>query len=104
MEKIEEREKDIALQNSFLEKRHKELDELQRDRDEKVPHIPKDLLNQYEKIKKGRDGIGIVAIRNNACQGCYMELPPQVISETKLDQRLITCENCNRILYFDENP
>lgn len=120
MEKIEDKEKKLAEENKVIQIRRKELEEaskrnegkiaqideklkdLQKDRDEKLSRVPGEIFNQYERIRMARNGIGIVAIRNNACQGCYMELPPQVISETKLGQRLITCESCNRILYLDE--
>jgi predicted nucleic acid-binding Zn-ribbon protein len=122
MEKIEDKEKKLAEENKAVQIKRRELEEatemtegklaeieeklkeLQKDRGEKLSRVPGEIFNQYERIRRARNGIGIVAIRNNACQGCYMELPPQVINETKLGERLITCESCNRILYLDKNP
>jgi predicted nucleic acid-binding Zn-ribbon protein len=119
MEKIEDSQLRIAEDNKLLEESRKKADEAskenekklsridaelkqrQKEREEKSSHIPQELLNRYERVRRGRNGIGIVAIKNDACQGCFMELPPQVISETKLGQRLITCENCNRLLYLE---
>ena len=119
MERIEDRERKIAQENETIEVTRRELEaaskrneektsqidaklaEWQKDREEKVTHIPRELLKPYEKVRQARNGIGVAAIKNNACQGCFMELPPQVISETKLGHRLVTCENCNRLLYID---
>ncbi|NIN67237.1 MAG: nucleic acid-binding protein, partial [Anaerolineae bacterium] len=36
------------------------------------------------------------------CQGCHMTLPPQVVSEVKQNDCIITCGECDRILYFQE--
>ena len=119
MEKSDELEKEVAsgtelirVKQEELEKARKsneeeiaringELQAWEKKREEKASHIPAELLTRYERIRRGRNGLGLVLVKNNACQGCFMELPPQVISEIKLGQRLIVCENCNRLLYLE---
>lgn len=119
MEKIEEREKSLSEEEEILKAKKRELEEAtkrnqekmariesqlkewEKDRVESASNVPEDMLIQYERIRQARNGIGLAPIKNNACQGCFMELPPQVISETKLGQRLVTCENCNRLLYIE---
>jgi len=44
----------------------------------------------------------MVKLVNGACQGCNMNVPPQVINEVKMKNELIICENCSRILYIIE--
>jgi len=122
MEKIEDNERKSVEQDKIVEAKRKELEETskknvekiaqidaklaewQKDREEKSSNIPKNILKQYDRVRRARNGTALAMIKNNACQGCFMELPPQVISETKLGQRLVVCENCNRLLYFNENP
>lgn len=60
------------------------------------------LLQPYERLLKNKKGLAIVPVRNNACQGCYLSLPPQVINEIQMYNKLVTCERCMRILYIDE--
>jgi predicted nucleic acid-binding Zn-ribbon protein len=63
--------------------------------------IEKNILNAYERIRKVKNGLAIVAIRKRACGGCFKTLPPQKIQEIRRTDRIITCENCGRILYWD---
>jgi len=65
--------------------------------------IDKKILKAYERIRKVKNGLGIVAIRKRACGGCFKTLPPQKIQEIRRTDRIITCENCGRILFWDEN-
>lgn len=61
------------------------------------------LLVAYERIRKGKKGLAIVPIRKRACGGCFKTLPPQKIQEVRRTDSILTCENCGRILYWDEN-
>jgi predicted nucleic acid-binding Zn-ribbon protein len=65
--------------------------------------MEKNLLRTYERIRKGKNGLAIVAIRKRACGGCFKTLPPQKIQEIRRTDRIIMCENCGRILYWDDN-
>jgi len=60
------------------------------------------VLGHYDKVLSGRDGLAIVPVKNKACQGCFMNLPPQVINEIKMGDKIITCESCARILYIEK--
>lgn len=63
------------------------------------PNIDPKLLSQYEKLLKSREGLGLVPVKNNACGGCHLRLPPQIINEIQMQEKLIVCESCARILY-----
>lgn len=119
MEKIDGIERALACEQKEVDKRRKELEAARKSnaekearlaeklnnwekvRSEKTISLPVELLHEYERIRRGRNGIALVEVKNNACQGCFMELPPQVISEMRLGQRFIFCENCNRLLYLE---
>ncbi|MBI3252333.1 MAG: hypothetical protein HYZ52_03295 [Candidatus Omnitrophica bacterium] len=67
-----------------------------------APNIEPRLLSQYERILKSREGLALVPVKNNACGGCHMGLPPQVLHEVRLGEKMIVCETCARILYWAE--
>jgi hypothetical protein len=55
----------------------------------------------YNRISKRiRDGIAVAEARNGACMACFMSLRPQAMAEVRRGQEVITCDNCNRILYY----
>ncbi|MFC1709379.1 zinc ribbon domain-containing protein [Candidatus Omnitrophota bacterium] len=60
------------------------------------------IASQYSRILKGKESLALVEVANHSCQGCFMEVPPQVINEIKMNDRLIFCEMCARILYISD--
>ena len=66
-----------------------------------VPKMDSQVLNQYERILERKEGSALVPVRGNACSGCHMVLPPQMINEVQMNARLIPCESCARILYIE---
>lgn len=105
-QKIQEEEKVFLDQKKKIENRLKEIDgrlaQLDVHRKQIIPEIDAKVFTQYERILSNRDGLAIVNVKNNSCQGCNMFVPPQVINLIRMYERLVTCEVCNRILYIDE--
>lgn len=67
-------------------------------RNELVPDMDRRLLANYERIRKGRNGIAIAEIDNYTCNACYATIPAQTVVEVRKMERLISCEVCGRIL------
>ncbi len=78
-----------------------EIANLKLQRDELVGGIDKDVLSKYEKILTNRDGLALVPVKSHACQGCFINLPAQVINEIRMKDKIIICENCARMLYIE---
>ncbi len=103
-----------ALQESFkAEERRVEQDlsvireriaQLEKKRQEATPGLPQPVLDTYQRILTSRDGLAMVPLAKESCGGCHRRLPPQVLNEVLLKVKLVTCENCNRILYADDTP
>jgi predicted nucleic acid-binding Zn-ribbon protein len=86
-----------------------ELDALARDLDvcirksgEMKKNIPADILRKYEQIKNIRRGVAVVAVWKEICDGCHMSIPPQLYNQLQKAATLITCPNCNRIIYWEQ--
>ena len=67
-----------------------------------APQVPAPARSVYEQILAVRAGLALVPLLNDSCGGCHQRLPPQVINEVYLKAKLVMCEHCSRILYFDE--
>jgi len=57
----------------------------------------------YNMLKEKREGIGVVSVKDETCQGCYLNIPPQMFIEVQKNNTLIRCPNCNRILYWERD-
>ena len=89
----------IDAQSSAVQE---QIAQLERSRQGLLPDVPREALGVYERVLAIREGLALVPLLNDACGGCYRRLPPQVISQVHMKTLLVTCESCNRILYFDE--
>ena len=64
--------------------------------------VSADLLARYERIKKSNKGIGVSSAWKAVCNGCHMNIPPQLYNELQKTSELISCPNCHRIMYFQD--
>jgi predicted nucleic acid-binding Zn-ribbon protein len=71
-------------------------------RHEVVTGIPKPTLQTYERVRRGKGGQIVVAVRKRACGSCYKSLTPKKIQEIKRADRVHTCDNCGCLLYWDD--
>jgi hypothetical protein len=61
------------------------------------------LFKLYDTLREKRRGVGVFNVKNETCQGCFLNIPPQMYIEVQKNSALIQCPNCNRILYWDGN-
>jgi len=73
----------------------------QQTREEVVAELDPELLKRYTTLKERRNGIAVVMVKNEGCQGCYVNIPPQLYNEVQKNKEIILCPNCNRILYWE---
>jgi uncharacterized protein len=76
------------------------LKELFEERKGMVASLDPNLVRNYERIKKTRGGIAIAEAIDGRCSRCYISLRPQFFQELKRGDKVMTCESCNRILYY----
>ena len=103
-QKLEEEEKRISAKRQDLEgfvaRSQQEITELQQSRALLLEGVPQQLIEQYQKIASARSGTALAVARDQSCQACHVKLRPQLFSDVKTNRFIITCESCNRILYY----
>jgi uncharacterized protein len=62
--------------------------------------ITGDLISRYELIFARRGGTAVVEVTGGICQGCYMNIPPQLWNEIIRSEKVNLCPSCQRILYY----
>ncbi len=85
-----------------LNRSNREEDNLRLHRKELVGRLDRQMYSTYERVRKGKNGIAVVAIQRNACGGCFNAIPPQRLLEIREKEKFITCEFCGRILIWNE--
>jgi uncharacterized protein len=92
-----EKEKTVARERTAQDE--KELAEWTAKRDAARAAVDPDLLRHYDRVLKFR-GSGIAEVLDQKCMGCSVVLRPQTYNEVS-SGKLIYCDSCQRILYFD---
>jgi len=62
------------------------------------------LVNKYERIRKQRGGLAVVAVVGGTCKGCQRNIPPQMANNLITGDEILTCPNCHRFIYAAEEP
>lgn len=55
----------------------------------------------YERVRKTRGGIGIVEAVDGRCSACQMAIRPQFFQDLRRGDKIMSCESCHRILYYN---
>jgi len=92
------RDDEMAGQEKALQGR---LAELKKQREESVAQLPPELRELYNRIALKKEGLALAVVNGENCAACQMKLRPQLINEIRLGKDIIVCENCSRILYFE---
>ena len=77
----------------------RKLQQLLRLREQIVAAIDGDLLAKYEQTKEYTGATVVAAVKASVCQGCHMNIPPQMYNELQRFDRLLVCPHCERIIY-----
>ncbi|MBI3587219.1 MAG: hypothetical protein HY088_08840 [Ignavibacteriales bacterium] len=103
---VEELQKELQERQAELNLVNKEHEDeelkLKHEREKLVVRIDKNDLRAYERIRKAMGGKAVVAVRRNACGGCFKRVTPQAAVELRKNSKLMTCEHCGRMLVSDE--
>jgi len=112
---LKERAPEIERLGADMEERFKAFDEQARiqeqqleaaraERERLMMELPKTTSALYKRIaSRIRDGVALAEARNGACMACFMSLRPQIMADVRRGEEIITCDNCNRILYYAPN-
>jgi len=76
------------------------LTELQSGREALTEGLDEDVLDQYNRLFKNKNGVALAEIEHEVCTGCHMKVTTQVALAVKADKTVVHCSNCGRILHL----
>jgi uncharacterized protein len=90
--------------NTVLEGLQGRMSSLEAERKRMVDLCDRSLVNKYERIRKQRGGLAVVAVVGGTCKGCQRNIPPQMANNLITGNEILTCPNCHRFIYAAEEP
>jgi len=97
--KIVEGEKAQARERTAADQQ--QIDALKTERTGIIAAMTPSVASNYERIRKGRAGVAISEVTANRCGRCNIALRPQFLQDLKKNDKIMTCESCGRILYYN---
>ena len=95
---LEAARKDSAESLVLLEKRRSER---AAEREAVLPSVLPAILQQYDRIKSRFPVDPMVAVSNNSCSGCHIQVAAQLMVQIHKGDSMVRCRGCGRILYLD---
>ena len=96
-----EREESLRAFDEQGRAQAEEIEARRRERERLFASLPPGVKSQYQRIAaRIRDGVALAEARNGSCSACFIALRPQVMAEVRRGEEIVTCDNCNRILYY----
>ena len=101
---IEEAQKIFDSEKARLESQFSELanelSELTQKQQQVAATVEKPLLARYNRLKTMRKGYAVAEVKDGACGGCRLQLPPQLVAEVRRGDELMDCSYCHRLLFM----
>jgi predicted nucleic acid-binding Zn-ribbon protein len=99
-EKVQvEAEKNRARERTAADQ--KAAAELKQERAAIVSGMATATVQRYERARKSRRGIAVAEVVDGRCNQCHMALRLQYFQDLKRDDQILSCESCQRLLYYN---
>lgn len=79
------------------------LEKLQKDRQAVINTVDPDLMAKFERVRKQVGDFTIVRVAQAVCEGCNMNIPPQMYNDLQRSEELMFCPHCQRIIYSEND-
>jgi predicted nucleic acid-binding Zn-ribbon protein len=86
--------------DALMQRSEEELRELKDQRKLLAATVEPDLYNLYMELLKVCRGRPVVEVSKEVCQGCNLNIPPQLFVQIKAGGTIFQCPQCRRILYY----
>ncbi len=108
---LKQREKDFSQETGVYQVDRNKLEMDMKSLDERIAEcqarngrirssLAEGLIRKYEAIRNLHKGVAVVSVWKEVCNGCHMNIPPQMYNELQKTTVLMSCPHCNRIIYW----
>ncbi len=106
-EKVEETRQQFELDHNeilkILKTLNRNLNKIKKKRVRFAKAVDPNLLKRYDSLRAHKGGIGVSPVIKGVCQTCHLDIPPQEFNELIRGDKLMTCPNCTRIIYWGDD-
>jgi predicted nucleic acid-binding Zn-ribbon protein len=94
-----EREKEHARKHTAEDQQF--LADVRKERAEIVAQLDPAVVRDYDRIRIRSKGVAIADATEGRCSACMLSLRPQFFQDLKKSEKIMHCESCGRILFYN---
>ncbi len=99
---LSQMEEDVARAGAEAKARLRDVDvqlvEVDEKRKRLIAELPQRVRAEYERLFERYDGGAFAVAAGGVCQGCFVNVPAQVVAELRAGGKLYRCESCGRFI------
>jgi predicted nucleic acid-binding Zn-ribbon protein len=103
-QQVEQATQELASQQQKIEKtRQAVIEQITTqgmERQQVVSRLDAKFYALYQRLATQRHGLVVVHVHDGTCGGCHLKVQPQLVSEIRRQDTLLTCPHCQRILLW----
>ena len=89
-----------AMIEEEAEENRRKLALLDEEREAVSTTIDPEFLSKFKTVRAMVGPLAIAPVNRAVCQGCHVNIPPQLYNELQRCDNLLLCPNCQRIIYY----
>ena len=78
-----------------------EVTKIEEEKQGLLASLDKRVSTRYGALKSSLKLVVVASVQGETCQGCQLQIPPQLVASVKRADELLTCPYCYRILYHE---
>ena len=78
-----------------------EVAQIEQEKQGLIASLEKRVHHRYSMLKSSMKLVVVATVQGETCQGCQLQIPPQLVASVKRADDLLTCPYCHRILYYE---
>ena len=78
-----------------------EITQIEQEKNSLLASLEKRVYHRYSILKSSLKLVVVATVQGETCQGCQLQIPPQLVASVKRADELLTCPYCHRILYYE---
>jgi uncharacterized protein len=101
---LKDAERAVSAQKQALEDGRRQaegsIETIARERQAIVEETSPAAIAMFDTVARGRKGQVVAEVRGGMCSVCHVRVRPQIDQDVRRRERIVQCENCQRILYY----
>ncbi len=102
-EALAQSEKDISMLRERIGRFTRAGEENKKLFDDVLSRLSAAVQSRFQKLTASGNGTAVAKVEGDTCGGCHFQIPAYLAIDAARDDKIVSCTNCGRFIYRDQN-